>query len=82
MPMLESAESPCGIARLLSTRRPRGTVSLMTEEEKDRMLERYIELCKRIYERMEREDSWPWKDTADSPSSSNPVESEDNPDNL
>ena len=23
-------------------------------------LERYIELCTRLYERMERENSWPW----------------------
>jgi hypothetical protein len=26
----------------------------------DPRLERYLELCQRIYERMEREGSWPW----------------------
>ena len=25
-------------------------------------LERYIELCIRMYERMERENSWPWEE--------------------
>ena len=29
----------------------------MTEEQR---FEQFIELCKRIYERMEREGSWPW----------------------
>ena len=29
----------------------------MTE---DQRFEQFIELCKRIYERMEREGSWPW----------------------
>ena len=29
----------------------------MTEEQR---FEQFIELCKRIFERMEREDSWPW----------------------
>lgn len=38
-------------------------------------LERYLALCQRIYERMEREGSWPW---SDSPNSENLVESEDN----
>ena len=23
-------------------------------------LERYVELCKRMYERMQRDNSWPW----------------------
>ena len=35
----------------------------MKEQEQqpsDEQLERYIELCKRIYERMRRENSWPW----------------------
>ena len=31
----------------------------MTEEQR---FEQFIELCKRIYERMEREGSWPWPD--------------------
>ncbi|MGJ5620568.1 hypothetical protein [Sulfitobacter sp. MF3-043] len=29
----------------------------MTEEQR---FEQFIELCKRIFERMEREGSWPW----------------------
>ena len=28
----------------------------------DPRLERYLELCERIYERMERDGTWPWKD--------------------
>lgn len=38
-------------------------------------LERYLTLCQRIYERMERDGSWPW---ADSPKSEDLVESEGN----
>ena len=33
----------------------------MTEEQR---FEQFIELCKRIYERMEREGSWPWQEDA------------------
>ena len=33
----------------------------MTEEQR---FEQFIELCKRIYERMEREGSWPWPEDA------------------
>ena len=28
----------------------------------DKHLEQYLELCQRMYERMERENSWPWAD--------------------
>ncbi len=31
----------------------------MTEDQK---FEQFIELCKRIFERLEREDSWPWEE--------------------
>lgn len=31
----------------------------MTEEQR---FEQFIELCKRIFERMEREGSWPWQE--------------------
>lgn len=31
----------------------------MTDEQR---FEQFIELCKRIFERMEREGSWPWPD--------------------
>ena len=31
----------------------------MTEEQR---FEQFIELCKRIFERMERDGSWPWLD--------------------
>ena len=31
----------------------------MTEEQR---FEQFIELCKRIFERIEREGSWPWPD--------------------
>jgi len=29
----------------------------------DEFLDTYLELCKSIYERMEREGSWPWTDS-------------------
>jgi hypothetical protein len=45
----------------------------------DKQLDDFIDLCKRMYERMEREGSWPW---ADSPNSEDLVESEDNPENI
>lgn len=38
-------------------------------------LERYLALCQRIYERMERDGSWPW---ADSPKPEDLVESKGN----
>ena len=31
----------------------------MTEEER---FEQFLELCKRMFERMEREGAWPWPD--------------------
>ena len=40
-------------------------------------LERYLALCKRVYERMEREGSWPWGQSDDSTLSGDLVESED-----
>lgn len=43
-------------------------------------LERYLMLCKRIYEDMEREGTWPWR--SDSTLSENLLESEDNPENI
>ncbi|WP_299829297.1 hypothetical protein [uncultured Roseobacter sp.] len=43
----------------------------MTEDEH---LERHLDLCKRVYERMKREGTWPW---ADSPKSMDVIESED-----
>ena len=45
----------------------------------DERLTIHLELCQRIYERMKREDSWPW---ADSPNSEDLVESEDNSENV
>ncbi len=38
-------------------------------------LERYLALCQRIFERMERDGSWPW---ADSSNSEDLVESDHN----
>lgn len=38
-------------------------------------LERYLALCQRIFERMERDGSWPW---ADSPNSEDLIDSGDN----
>ena len=45
----------------------------------DDHLQRYLALCKRIYERMERDGTWPW---ADSPKSDDLVESEDSSDDV
>lgn len=46
----------------------------------DSHLERYLELCKRMCERMERDGIWPWADSpsADSQESDEMIESEDN----
>ncbi|WP_284375171.1 hypothetical protein [Amylibacter marinus] len=41
-------------------------------------LEQYLALCQRMYERMEREGSWPWADDPDSTLGEDLVESEDN----
>jgi hypothetical protein len=38
----------------------------------------YLSLCKRVYERMERDGSWPWKDANDSTLVEDLVESDDN----
>ncbi len=42
-------------------------------------LEEFLDLCKEVCTRMEREGSWPW---ANSPDSQNLVESEDNPKDI
>lgn len=46
--------------------------------DKDDHLEKHLELCRRVYLRMLADDSWPWKDEADSQKSENLVESKDN----
>ena len=43
----------------------------------DPRLERYLELCQRIYERMERDGSWPWKNGEDSTLEKEMIDSED-----
>ena len=48
----------------------------------DPRLERYLELCQRIYERMERDGTWPWKHNADSTLSEKVIDLGDNPPNL
>jgi hypothetical protein len=45
-------------------------------------LERYLAHCKRVYEEMERDGTWPWKDNPDSTLSENLVDLDNNPDNL
>jgi len=42
-------------------------------------LEDFLELCKEVCARMERDGSWPW---VDSPELEDVVESEDNPNEL
>jgi hypothetical protein len=48
----------------------------------DPRLERYLELCQRIYERMERDGTWPWKQGSDSTLSEKVIDSGDNPHNV
>ena len=45
----------------------------------DDQLDRYLELCRRMYERMRRENAWPWADSQDS---QDVVESKDNLENV
>jgi hypothetical protein len=44
--------------------------------QQDPSFERFLAFCKEVFERMEREGTWPW---ADSPNPEDLVESEDNP---
>jgi hypothetical protein len=48
----------------------------MTDEQS---FKQFLELCKRVCERMEREGSWPWRE---SPNPEDLVESDDNPENI
>lgn len=45
----------------------------------DTFLEEYFQICKRIYEQMERDGTWLW--AADSTKSEDSIESKDNPPN-
>ena len=45
-------------------------------------LDRYLAFCKRVYENMEREGTWPWKDNSDSTLCEDLVDLDDNPNNL
>jgi hypothetical protein len=45
----------------------------------DDHLNEHVELCKRVYERMRRDNSWPWVVIADSTETKDLVESNDNP---
>lgn len=44
--------------------------------DKQEHLHRHLELCKRIYERMKRDGTWPWATDSDSQKSDHMVESE------
>ena len=50
--------------------------------DKGELLERHLELCKRVYERMKRDGTWPWRDEPDSPNSEDMVDSEDYDDDI
>ena len=52
----------------------------MTNDDREK-LRQYIDLCRRIYERMRRDDAWPWKRT-DSPDAGDVVESEGNANDI
>lgn len=53
------------------------TIPAMTNELPPEV-ERHLALCKRIYEDMEEDGSWPWAEKSDSPDSEDLIESEDN----
>lgn len=44
--------------------------------DEEKFLDEYFEICKRIYEQMERDGTWPWKD--DSTNSKDSVDSDSN----
>jgi len=48
----------------------------------DERLALHLELCERIYERMLREGSWPWRNNPDSQNSEDLVESDDSKNDL
>ncbi|QJB69866.1 hypothetical protein [Parasphingorhabdus halotolerans] len=50
--------------------------ALIAKLEED-FLQQYFEICKRTYEQMERDGTWPWE--SDSPNFENLIDSEDNP---
>jgi hypothetical protein len=45
----------------------------------DEQFQRYLELCRRVYERMRRKNRWPW---TDSPDFDAVVESEDSQNDI
>lgn len=55
--------------------RPGTWVRYDGDMDKEEHLRRHLELCKRVYERMKREGSWPWAEEVDSPKSEDVVDS-------
>lgn len=49
---------------------------------KDDHLQQHLELCKRIYLRMRKDGTWPWRERPDSQNPGDLVESRDNPDDV
>lgn len=48
----------------------------------DDHLQQHLELCKRIYLRMLKDGTWPWKDQPDSQNSQDLLESKDSPNDV
>jgi len=46
----------------------------------DAHLQEYFEICKRVYEQMERDGTWPW--TVDSTNSENMIDSDSSTDDV
>lgn len=65
---------PC-INRPLARLSVRARLVDMTDEQ----FERYMEVCRRMFERMRRENAWPW---LDSPDRDDVVDSEDQNDDV
>ncbi|WP_164989184.1 hypothetical protein [Roseovarius sp. A46] len=49
---------------------------------KDDNLQQHLDLCKRIYLRMLKDGSWPWRDAPDSQNPVDLIESKDNRDDI
>lgn len=49
---------------------------------KDDHLQRHLDLCRRVYQRMLADGSWPWKEEQDSTEPEDVIESEDIPNDV
>lgn len=62
------------------TRKSQPKFNTPSERHDDAYLQEYFEICKRVYEQMERDGTWPW--TIDSPNTEDMVDSESDKNDL